>query len=540
MTNAQIKSRYTAEQVAAFHEAGLWGEEVLWDYLERAVAKRPDVLCVADGREEVTFSEMRDRSLRVAEGLCGLGVGRGDRVVVQLPNWVEAVVAYYAIARLGAVFVPRMVLYRYHEVRDAVDRTEAKAIIVADEFRGFDHGQMAMDLVAECPSLGAAVVVGKAPTGSIPFADLEKSGHYAGPQPDADDVHIILFTSGTTAAPKGVMHTFNSYVTCAKGLLEGLRISADDVCFMPSPIMHNTGLNTGVLLPVVAQGSSILQDVWEAGEALDRISSRGCTYTLGATPFVTMMVDALDEERHDLSKFRVFGCGGAPVPASVVRDAVSVLGCTLTTIFGQSESSLQTMTSLDDSVDRVSSSDGQAVPGTEVAILDDEGSELPRGEEGEICSRGPGVMLGYWQEAQQTADAFTEDGFFRSGDLGRMDGDGYIRVTGRKKDVIIRGGMNLSATEIEELVLEHPAVAQVAVVGMPDRRLGERICAFVVVAGEQAVELDELTTFLRAKRIANQKLPERLEIREELPMTPTGKVEKFKLRDEITALLDSE
>jgi non-ribosomal peptide synthetase component E (peptide arylation enzyme) len=260
------------------------------------------------------------------------------------------------------------------------------------------------------------------------------------------------------------------------------------------------------------------------------IREYGCTFSIGATPFVTMMLDAYDPARHDLSSMRVFCCGGAPVPASVVRDAVDRLGFELVTCFGQGECSAYTMTRLGDSVDRVASSDGVATIGNEIVILGDDGQPVPTGQEGEICCRGAQIMLGYLGDPELTAATIDADGFCHSGDLGRMDSDGYVRVTGRKKDIIIRGGTNISSLEIEELLLEHPKVAAVAVVGYPDHRLGEKVCAVVVPADGEKPTLAELAGFLEARRIARQKLPERLELVDALPLTATGKVEKFVLR----------
>jgi acyl-CoA synthetase (AMP-forming)/AMP-acid ligase II len=504
--------------------------------VDRAVETRADRLCATDGTRELTWVQARAQAWRLAGGLSELGVGPGDRVVVQLQNSLEALVTYYALGRLGAVMVPRMTIYREHEVSDAIERTEAKVLIVPGVFRGFDHGAMGRSLKARCPSLGQVVVVGEAPGSALTFHDVATADPYLGPRPAADDLHIVLFTSGTTAKPKGVMHSFNTFVTCAKGLAKRFALTPDDICLMPSPLMHNTGLQNGALIPAVTGCASVLQEVWEPNAGLELINRYKATFSVGATPFVTMMVDAYDPDRHDLSSFRLFACGGAPVPASVVRDAVDVLGCTLMTVFGQTESSLQTITKLDDPVERVASSDGRAPEGTDVAILNDDGQELPSGQEGEICSRGPGVMVGYWRDPQRTKEAF-EYGWFHSGDLGRMDADGYVRVTGRKKDIIIRGGTNISPSEIEELLLEHPSVADVTVVGLPDRVLGERACAFVVPASGTSPTLTELTDFLRHKKIAVQKLPERLELRDELPRTATGKVEKYRLRD---ALIESQ
>ena len=522
---------YPPERVTHYYALGLWTDDVLTDLVRRNAEHHPDSLCVADGRRALTFAEALDVSDRFAGSLAELGIGRGDRVVVQLPNWWEAVVSYYAIARLGAVLVPRMAIYREFEIRDAADRSGAKAIIVPDVFRRFDHANMAMSVREQVDSVKHVVVVGAPPDGALSFADLLAGAPCDGPLPNAGDRHVILFTSGTTSRPKGAQHSFSTFSACARTMRLGLGVRSADRCFMPSPVMHNTGLNSGVLLPALIGAGTVLQDVWEADGAMQLIRQYGCTFSIGATPFVTMMLDAYDPARHDLSSMRVFCCGGAPVPASVVRDAVDRLGFELVTCFGQSECSAYTMTRLGDSVDRVASSDGVATIGNEIVILDEDGSPVPTGQEGEICCRGAQVMLGYLGEPTLTAETIDAKGFCHSGDLGRMDSDGYVRVTGRKKDIIIRGGTNITPLEIEELLLEHPMVAQVAVVGYPDYRLGEKVCAVVVPTGGEQPTLGELVGFLEARRIARQKLPERLLIVAELPLTATGKVEKFRLRE---------
>ena len=530
--------RWSSEERATYRALGLWGDEVLSDLVERAASERPDALCVGDPDRQYTFAEARDRAWRIAAGLAELGVGRGDHVAVQMPNWADTVVVYYAVARLGAVFVPRMLIYREHEVRDAIERSRSKVFITVDEFRRFDHASMALDIKQACPALEHVVVLGDVPDGALSFESIVAAHHYDGPKPEADDPHLLLFTSGTTAQPKGVLHSWNTYQGSARALAAAFRLTEADICLMPSPMMHNTGLMAGVVAPLIHRAGTVMQPIWEVHEGLSLISRFGCTFSVGATPFLTMMIDAYDPDKYDLSTFRLFASGGAPVPGAVVRQAVDVLGCTVQTVYGQSESSLQTITDLDDPVERVASSDGKAGTGVTIAILDDDGDEVPRGDEGEICSRGPGVMVGYFGDPERTAEAFI-NGWFRSGDLGRMDPDGYIRVTGRKKDLIIRGGTNITPIEIEELIMDHPDVAEVSVVGMPDRVLGERVCAFVVPRPDTNLVLEDITTFLRARKIAVQKLPERLELRTELPHNATGKVEKFKLREEIAQLVES-
>jgi acyl-coenzyme A synthetase/AMP-(fatty) acid ligase len=531
-----LEKRFSADEIAAYRAGGFWGDEVLSDFVDRHASEQPGALFNADGRGTLSFGELRTRSDALAHSLNRLGVKPGDRVTAQLPNWIEASVVYCAVARLGAVYVPRMMVYRDAEMQDAIDRTESKVLIVADQFRGFDHLGMGLGLREKCPSVKEVVVVGEARRGAIPLRELVQGPAYEGPRPQADDLHMILFTSGTTAKPKGVVHTFNTYVACAHILEDQYRVRRADVCFMPSPVMHNTGNQTGILLPLFVGCPTVFQDIFEPRAALAMITEYGCTYSVGATPFVTAMMDAFDPGQHDLSRFRLFACGGAPVPGVVVERAVRILGCRLMTVFGQGESHVQTATDLDDPVGVVASSDGHAVKGMQVSIRDDGGNEVPPGVEGEICSKGPGVMLGYWQDPEQTAAAFA-GGWFHSGDLGRMNEAGYMRVTGRKKDIIIRGGMNISALEVEALLLQHPSVKEVAVVGMPDARLGEKLCAYVVPVQGAHPTLEELTEFMKSKRVMMQKLPERLELRESLPLTPTGKVEKFRLRDEISRLL---
>jgi acyl-CoA synthetase (AMP-forming)/AMP-acid ligase II len=534
VTDVDLPAWYPPERVARYYDLGLWTPEVLTDLVRRNAERNPDGLCVADGRRALTFADALDGSERLAGSLAALGIGRGDRVVVQLPNWWEAVVSYYAIARLGAVFVPRMAMYREFEIRDVADRSQARAIIVPGTFRRFDHASMALSVREQIDSVEHVVVAGEPPDGALRFADLLAGPPYDGPLPKPGDPHVILFTSGTTSRPKGAQHSFNTFSACARTMRLGLGVRSADRCFMPSPVMHNTGLNSGVLLPALIGAGTVLQDVWEADAAMQLIRQHGCTFSIGATPFVTMMLDEYDPARHDLSSMRVFCCGGAPVPASVVRDAVDRLGFELVTCFGQSECSAYTMTRLGDSVDRVASSDGAATVGNEIVILDDDSNPVPMGQDGEICCRGAQIMLGYLGEPELTADTIDAAGFCHSGDLGRMDADGYVRVTGRKKDIIIRGGTNITPLEIEELLLEHPKVAQVAVIGYPDHRLGEKVCAVVVPAAGDKPTLPELAEFLEARRIARQKLPERLEFVDELPLTATGKVEKFLLREMIT------
>jgi cyclohexanecarboxylate-CoA ligase/acyl-CoA synthetase len=545
-----VDDRHRPETVRGFYETGMWRDEVLTTILDKWCAQQPERVYVSDGYGELSYAQVRGQAYRLAARLRELGVGAGDRVVVQLPNWNEFVVIYLALARLGAVLVPIMPVYRHDEVAYITEHTAARGLFTTGVFRGFDHLAMVRELRPRWPWLRfVGAVRAEAAPGELALTDLTEptageripAEAELGAPPGPDDAHVIIFTSGTEARPKGCFHTFNTLGFTLRALGRTLRLGPDDVTFMPSPVTHSTGLAMGLGAPLVTGGSVHLMDVWEPAAGLRRIREHRCTTTTTAAPFAQMAVDAYDPARDDVTSLRVWLCGGAPVPRTLVeRVAAAWPGSRLLSLYGRSETFLSTVCELDDSVDRVAQSDGRAGAGVEITVLDEEGTPLPAHAEGEIAQRGPGVMLGYWRDRERTAAIFDGQGWCHSGDLGRFDDDGYLRVTGRLKDLIIRGGVNISAREVEEHLLAHPKVAGVALVAMPDPLLGERACACVVPAGDPPT-LGELTDFLRhERRIAVTKLPERLEIVEALPMTATGKVRKFELRERIRSLVEHE
>ena len=545
-----VGDRHRPETVRRFYDTGMWRTDVLSTILDRWCELQPDRPYVSDGYGALTYADVRGQAYRLAARLRDLGVRPGDRVVAQLPNWNEFAVIYLALARIGAILVPIMPVYRHDEVQYIVERTAATGLFTTGAFRNFDHLAMVRELRPRLSSLRfVGAVRAEAAADEVAFDELADpaaamtipDGSVLGPPPGPDDGHVIIFTSGTESRPKGCCHTFNTLGFTLRALGRTLRLTGDDVTFMPSPITHSTGLAMGLGAPLVAGGSVHLMDVWEPAAGLERIGRHRCTNTTTAAPFATMALDAYDPARHDVSSLRVWLCGGAPVPRTLVeRVAAAWPRCRLLSLYGRSETFLTSVCVLDDPVDRVAESDGRPADGVEMAILDEDGAPVATGDEGEIVQRGPGVMLGYWRDPERTAAAFDPRGWCHSGDLGRADADGYVRVTGRLKDLIIRGGMNISAREVEENLLAHPRVAAVAVVAMPDPHLGERACAVVVPAGDPPT-FAELVDFLRnVRRIATTKLPERLEIVDALPMTATGKVRKAELRESIRARVESE
>ncbi|WP_027930262.1 AMP-binding protein [Amycolatopsis thermoflava] len=537
MSTVTVQDRYGDDDIRAFYQAGYWQEGGLAQLADERARSHGDKVFVSDGTSARTYAAVRDQAAGLAAGLRRLGVGRGDRVAVQLPNWTEFAVIALAVSRLGAILVPIMPIYRGAEVGYVLRHAGVKVAITCAEFKGFDHLGMFRGLRAELPDLEELVVVrGAGAVALDELMDVPDADVTAPPSPD--EPFLIVYTSGTTSRPKGCLHTVNTLRASAAAIATSVRYTEDDVQFGPSPITHSTGLVTSVVLPMLAGASSHLMEAWEPEEGLQRIAKHGCTAAVTATPFLQMLTAAYDPDRHDASSLRLWVCAGSPIPGTIVhRASEQFQGCRVLSLYGRSENFLTTMCTIDDPPERSATSDGAALAGASVKIVDALGEEVPRGTEGDIAYRGPSHMLQYYRDPEQTAALFTADGYSRSGDLGYMDPDGYVRVTGRLKDIVIRGGLNISARELEDLLADHPSVDQVAVVGMPDERLGERVCAYVVPAAGREPTLDELTGYLRGRDLATPKLPERLELVEKLPLTATGKVRKHLLREDIRAKL---
>lgn len=543
---AEIHDRYSDAQITEYYKAGYWAKESLFDVIERQAHAWGDKIFVFDSSSSITYAQLRDRALALAAGLRHEGLTFGDHVAVQLPNWTEFVVVTAALSRLGAVLVPIMPVYRDEEVRYVLGHAEIKAVITCEEYKGFRYAEMYGRLKQDCPDLGTVYTVRASSESEFPaLEDVEAAGvgttgleDGAGP----DDHFAIVYTSGTTSRPKGCLHTFNTYRASASAIARSIEYSESDVQFGPSPISHTTGLVTSFVLPLLAGASSHLVEVWEPKDGLARIEKYGCTVSVTATAFLQMLLGAYDPAVNNPTSMRLWIAAGSPIPGSIVRAVGDTLpNCRVLSLYGRSENLLTTMCTAADEPIRSIESDGSALAGAAVRIVDEHGTEVARGTEGDIAYQGPSHMLEYYRDATQTDELFTPDGFSKSGDLGRMDADGFVRVTGRSKDIVIRGGMNISAREIEDLLIELPTVANVAVVGVPDHRLGEKVCVFVVPTEEaNPPTLEMISEFLTERKVAKQKFPERLEIRPVLPMTATGKLQKHLMRAELSPVAASE
>jgi cyclohexanecarboxylate-CoA ligase len=525
-----------------FREAGYWLDKTVDQLLTEAAARTADkISIVADraDREQVrvfTYRELEALAERAASSLRKLGVGPGDVVTVQLPNWWEFVVTAFACSKIGAILNPVMPILRERELLYILNFCEAKVFVVPKLYRGFDHSMMAEGMRAELPHLKHLIVVDGEGSSSFERTLLaaEPAGKNAGLRPD--DMSVLMFTSGTTGEPKGVIHTSNSLIGCTKALTERFGLDASDVLLVASPVGHMTGYAAVVLLSVYLGGTMVLQDVWEPKRGVSLMARQGVTYTAASTPFLSDICDAVKAGAPRPASLRSFLCGGAPIPSVLIERAASELGIKVCSLWGMTEVLSGTLTEPSRASDKSPTTDGRALEGMEVRIVDFDGKPVPTGQSGRLLVRGCQMFTGYYKRPE--LKTFDAEGWFDSGDLAYMDSEGYVRISGRVKDVLIRGGENVPVVEIENLLYKHPAVAAVAVVGYPDARLGERGCAFIVSKSGTTIDLAAMQAYLAECKMAKQFWPERVELVTELPRTASGKIQKFKLREVAEAFGD--
>ena len=494
------------------------------DCLRRAVAEHGDVTAVVEGDFSATFAELAAAAERVATGLRERGVRPGDRVVTQLPNWWESVVVSWGTFLAGAVLVPVVPIYRTHEMRFIISQVQPRAVIAPAWFRSYPHAAELRTVIDEL-GVGAAVlsVRGETPGAEALDALLDQTTEPSEAASRPDDIAVILYTSGTTSQPKGVLHSHQTLLAEARDVAAGCRLDGADRVFMASPLSHITGLSYGIVLPVDLGCAVVLQDRWDPQAAVRLIEESGCTFTVSATPFLRGLADAYDGRGP--SRLRVFVCGGADIPAELVRRASRIMGTRVVRTYGSTELPTSSMADPFGDLDAAATGEGKPMGRNEMVVRDE-------GDGPELLVRGPELFLGYL-DAELNQGAFTDDGYFRTGDQARVEIDSTVRITGRIKDIINRGGEKFSVAEVEALLLDCPSVRDVAVVSFPDPVLVERACAYVVPAPGCAPTLEELREHLLAAGLAVQKAPERLVIVADLPRTASGKVQRFVLREEL-------
>jgi acyl-CoA synthetase (AMP-forming)/AMP-acid ligase II len=526
--------RWNDQLAAQAVKEGDWPNKTVAEYARDRARDDPDRILLVEGELELTSGQLYQRALHVAGWLLESGCRPGDVISFQLPNWWEAAVINIAAAMIGVVVNPIVPINRDAEVGYMLAASRSKVIFIPERFRTFDYAAMMNRLL---PVLAPAtrVVIVRGSTGifesfeqilrnAIPLQDIQSV--------DPDAVKLLMYTSGTTGRPKGVLHSHNTIHADSVKMKPAMQLTADDRTFSPSPVTHVSGYLWALNMPFYGNVPTVMVDIWEPERAFDLIKLYGCTFALGATPFLQDLVAIARARGEALEKLRYYLCGGASVPPSLIYEAAEVFpNCIPWRNFGATEAPTMTRPPVSREDLRLGAETDGRLYRAEVKVVDaSTGQPVSFGEEGEILVREPSMALGYAQ-IEDNADAYDEDGYFRMGDLVRLvDGD-HVVCTGRKKDLIIRAGENISAKEIEDVIFQSARVADVAVVSMPSRKTGEAVCAFIVpVAREDAPTFDEVAEMTRLAGLARQKTPEHVEIVAELPKTASGKVRKDMLR----------
>ena len=533
-----MKSRYTEAQRQAFRTQGVWADRTIADDARRWVETDPDALVFLAEPAPVTYGSLFSDAMKLGRALASAGMRQGDVVSFMIPNWVEAAVINLAACLMGFVINPIVPIYRAAETRAILADCRSRAIFIPTSFRNFDYIAMLRALKPALPALAHIITVRGAVDDMDSYAQMLDRGdglHEAGAIVAPDSIKMVMYTSGTTGRPKAVLHDHNTLARSLRASAAYWGTQAGDVFLMPSPVTHVSGFCNGLERPFIEGTRTLLMESWNADTAVALTDRYGANATVAATPFLAEMIDAAARAGSKLPSFRIFACGGAAVPRALIRaaNATFAQSCACR-VYGSSEAPFISLGFIGDQAGtRAAETDGY-VYDYEVIVVDDSGRRLDTSEDGEILVRGPALFVGYSQE-EQNREAFDAEGFFRTGDIGHIDADGAITLTGRKKDLIIRGGENISAKEIEDVLHGHPRILEAAVVAMPHARLGEGICAFLVLRETTDTSPLVLDQLLAGSGLARQKFPERVEILGELPKTASGKVRKDQLRALVAA-----
>lgn len=497
----KVTLTFNEQRRAAYRQQGLWGDASLADYWQQTARAMPDKIAVVDNHgASYTYSALDHAASCLANWMLAKGIESGDRIAFQLPGWCEFTVIYLACLKTCAVSVPLLPSWREAELVWVLNKCQAKMFFAPTLFKQTRPVDLILPLQNQLPQLQQIVGVDKlAPaTSSLSLSQIiaDNTSLTTAITTHGDELAAVLFTSGTEGLPKGVMLTHNNILASERAYCARLNLTWQDVFMMPAPLGHATGFLHGVTAPFLIGARSVLLDIFTPDACLALLEQQRCTCMLGATPFVYDLLNVLEKQPADLSALRFFLCGGTTIPKKVARECQQ-RGIKLLSVYGSTESSPHAVVNLDDPLSRFMHTDGYAAAGVEIKVVDDARKTLPPGCEGEEASRGPNVFMGYFDEPELTARALDEEGWYYSGDLCRMDEAGYIKITGRKKDIIVRGGENISSREVEDILLQHPKIHDACVVAMPDERLGERSCAYVVLkAPHHSLSLEEVVAFL--------------------------------------------
>jgi cyclohexanecarboxylate-CoA ligase len=536
-----------------YRAEGYWTDKLLTDFFEAAVKATPDKVFVKDDRHGAfSYADTSPIVLKLAAALQEKGIGRDDKFVVALPNWYHVPVFALALNYLGAVCVHMPATGGAHEFSGVLSVSEAKGIVVPRSFGSSDHVQMINSIASDLENLELCIAVDGDPEDSkwLGFDELMAGAQESGPdhshRPDASDVTALIFTSGSSGAPKGVVHSSNSLTALNTTLYPIFDFGSDEIIFMGAPLGFSAGLAHGLRLAVVLGCTLILQEVWNSERALETMAREKATFTL-TTP--TLLHDifrspAFDEFSEQIC-LKLMLCGGMYVPTPLLREARERWPNTLTSVIWGMTEGIGTCSRYDTPVDKLVETDGRPFLGTELKIVRQNDEAAAPGEIGDLVMRGPQLFLGYYKRPELDADVFLAGDptgrWFRTGDVASIDEDGYLKLRGRKKELIIRGGANLSPSEIEEQLASDARIHAVLVVGIPDERLGEKVCACIIpTPGCENFCLDDLIEIAGLSGLSKAKWPERLEIVEAFPTTSAGKIQRHVLQEQVCKKIEAE
>lgn len=530
-------------QIARNTASGAWQNQTVAELATLMAASDPQrITHVFEGKSYAIGTLLADAEA-LAASLYQCGLRCGDVVAFQLPSWSESMVIDLAAALLGLVVAPIVPIYRDAEMLFMLGDCGAKAVFVPTLYRGFNYLEMLQRLAPQLPALQFVASVRAAPeqqdSSSYEALVGSRLPLVARPRVDANAVKLILYTSGTTGRPKGVLHSHNTMAYAIRSAARFWGQGEGDTMLMASPVTHVTGFGSGLELPLLCGMRTVFMERWDAAQGVALIDSEQATISMGATPFLQELLAEAEKQGRRLPSLRTYACGGAAVPGALIRKVSAVLDhCRAFRVYGSSEVPLTTIGFIGlDQAELAAETDGEVVH-YDVRVADDDGVAVADGSEGEILVRGPAMLLGY-ADVQQNADSFDADGYFLTGDLGHLTPERAIVVTGRKKDLINRGGEKVSAKEIEDILYLHPAIEEAAIVAMPHARLGETVCAFVTLKAGQSLTLEQLLLHVAAAKVARQKHPECLIVLEAFPRTASGKVRKDQLRIDIRQRLQA-
>jgi 2,3-dihydroxybenzoate-AMP ligase/mycobactin salicyl-AMP ligase len=534
--------RHKSEDIERYTRETGWAGMTLGDVLDRTAEAFPDREALVDERVRLTYGELREKVDRMAFGLIGIGLKQGDTVLLQLPNWAEFVYSYFALQRIGCVSVHLISGYRELEVSHIARLTEARAWIVPDIYRRIDYLSFMGEVKKENPGLRHIISVRAGKQGGLFTASLEglmEQGLTAADReklslrkPKPTDIAHILPSGGTTGLPKGIPRTHNDYLCNVEYQQKGWGMVPGDVGLLFVPVGHNLALLNVVGATLIGY-KLVLLDSTKLEDICGAIQRERVTYTATVPSMVKRILEFERLHDYDLSSLKKISAGGEPSPPELIGEVYKKLNCTYINEFGMSEG-LLCRTRLNDDIETISHTVGRpCCPYDKIKILDEDGKVLPADRDGELVTKGPGIFAGYLGNPEENRKSFTEDGFFKTGDVARIDRSGNLRITGRIKDIIIRGGENISPAQVEQLLRAHPLIADVAVIGMPDRELGEKVCAYLQSVSGEAIDPEEMKAFMEGKGASRLLIPERFEFVESLPMTEAGKHDKKALRQDI-------